>query len=328
MFEQSRRSLVMRAMGLASLAASRSATAGLPDTAALDAGDEELPLWPGTPPGGDGVTLVETIEDTPGPLGRRSRRLRRIARPVLVVKRAPHPNGAAMMVIPGGGYSVLNYDAAGAEHARWLNVAGITAFILVYRLPGEGWAHRADVPLQDAQRAIRLIRANAARWGIDGNRLGVLGSSAGGHLAGSLATRFDEPVYDPVDGQDTIHARPDLAALLFPVVTMGEGAHLPSRDELLGPASTAAKRDAYSLERHVNERTPPVFLCCAGDDRVVPPTNSLDLYRALLGAGLKAELHMFQKGGHGFGVRLPTVMPTAQWCDLFLRFARFNGLFA
>ncbi len=246
---------------------------------------------------------------------------------MLVVKRAPQPNGAAIMAIPGGGYSVLNYDAGGADHARWLNARGVTTFILVYRLPGEGWARRADVPLQDAQRAIRLIRANSDRFCIDRNRIGVLGSSAGGHLAGSLATRFDEQVYDPIDPLDNIPARPDLAALLFPVVTMGKDAHAPSRNELLGPDSTAAMQDTYSLEKHVSPQTPPMFLCCAGDDRVVPPINSLEMYGAMLDAGLKAELHMFQKGGHGFGVRLPASVPTAHWPDLFVRFARYSGLF-
>lgn len=323
MFEQSRRSLIRSGIGLASLGMSPSAWAKI---AAAD--DEVLPLWPGTPPGGANVELKQIVEVRTDPAGFQDRRLTGIGTPVLVVKRAPRPNGAAIMAIPGGGYSVLNEAASGTEHAKWLNAQGVTTFILIYRLPGEGWARRADVPLQDAQRAIRLIRANADRLGIDRNRVGILGSSAGGHLAGSLATRFDDRVYDPVDSHDEISARPDLAALLFPVVTMGADAHVPSRDELLGPDSTAAMRDAYSLEKHVSPRTPPMFLCCAGDDGVVPPVNSIAMYRAMLDAGLKAELHVFQKGGHGFGVRRPPSLPTSHWPDLFIRFARFNGLFA
>ncbi|MDH7972827.1 alpha/beta hydrolase [Sphingomonas sp. AR_OL41] len=328
MFEQSRRSLILGSMGLASLCAARAGQAAPADTPAADTPDEMLPLWPGTPPGGANVTLTELARDNPDPNGKRNRRLSRIFTPLLVVKRAANPNGAAVMAIPGGGYSVLNYDGAGTDHARWLNALGVTTFILVYRLPGDGWAGRADVPLQDAQRAMRLIRANADRLRIDPTRIGILGSSAGGHVAGSLATRFDDRIYDPVDAEDNRSARPDLTALLFPVVTMGENAHVPSRTALLGANSTAAERDAYSLERHVTPATPPMFLCCAGDDRVVSPGNTLAMYRAALDAGVKAELHVFQTGGHGFGVQLPQAVPTAHWPEQFARFARYNGLFA
>ncbi|OYY91799.1 MAG: hypothetical protein B7Y45_02210 [Sphingomonas sp. 28-66-16] len=328
MVEQSRRSLILGGMGVASFAVARAGWSRPADTPAADGADEVLPLWPGTPPGGAGVALTELIQDNPDPKGKRHRRLSRIGNPVLIVKRAAKPNGAAVIAIPGGGFSVLNYDAAGTDHAAWLTAVGITTFILVYRLPGEGWAQRADVPLQDAQRAIRLVRANADRLGIDKNRIGLLGSSAGGHVAGSLATRFDERVYERVDAQDDLSARPDLAALLFPVVTMGNGAHAPSRAALLGAAPSAAVCDAYSLERHVVSGTPPLFLCCAGDDQVVSPANTLALYRATLDAGSKAEMHVFQKGGHGFGVQLSQAVPTAQWPVLFVRFARYNGLLA
>jgi len=328
MIEQSRRSLILGGMGLASLCVAGPGLANLVDVQAPDSGDEIIPLWPGTPPGGAGVKLTQQINDNPNPNGNRNRKLSKIATPVLVVKRAAKTNGTAMIVIPGGGFTALNYDGAGTAHARWLNALGVTTFILVHRLPGEGWAKRADVPLQDAQRAIRLVRANADRWGIDKNRIGVLGSSAGGHVAGSLATRFDDRVYDAVDAHDDLTARPDFAALLFPVVSMADNAHLPSRTALLGANPSAAERDAYSLEKHVVATTPPTFLCCAGDDRVVPPANSLMLYRALLDAGVKTELHLFQSGGHGFGVQLPQSVPTAHWPVLFVRFARFNGLFA
>jgi acetyl esterase/lipase len=328
MLEQSRRSVILNAVGFTSLWAASATTARPVEPDLADDSDGVLPLWPTMPPGGTGVLPKQRLEDHAGPAGLRNRRLSGIGNPRLVVKRATKPNGAAMLVIPGGGYSVLNYDTGGADHARWLNAAGITAFILIYRLPGEGWAKRADVPLQDAQRAIRMIRAHADRWGIDPNRIGVLGSSAGGHLAGSLATRFDDAVYDAIDSIDSIPARPNLAALLFPVVTMEKNAHVPSRQELLGPDPSAAMRDAYSLERHVSPQSPATFLCCAGDDRVVLPVNSLDLYRSLSDAGCKAELHVFQQGGHGFGARLPASVPTSHWPELLLRFARYNGLFA
>lgn len=206
MIEQSRRSVMLGAVGLASLGISSGGTATLLAEEMPGEPDPVIPLWPGTPPGGSDVRLEQHVEDHTGGGGLRARRLSRIGSPALVVKRAAEPNGAAMMVIPGGGYSVLNYDTGGTDHARWLNAAGVTVFILVYRLPGEGWARRAEVPLQDAQRAIRLIRAQAGTWGIDPQRVGVLGSSAGGHLAGSLATRFADAVYDPVDASDALPA--------------------------------------------------------------------------------------------------------------------------
>jgi acetyl esterase/lipase len=315
-----RRSFLNGAIGLAALGNADGLMA-----LSSSCGDEVIPLWPGTPPGVGDHVLTNVIDDKPSPSGLRNRRLSQISTPMLVVKRPPKPNGAAMIVVPGGGYSVLNYDLSGEEPACWLNERGITAFILIHRLPGEGWSRRATVPLQDAQRAIRLVRAHSQRLGIDRDRVGVLGFSAGGHVAGSLITRFAERVYDPVDAADALSARPDLAALLFPVISMGANAHVPSRTALLGANPSKANRDACSLERHVPKEVPPTFLCCAGDDAVVPPVNSLAMYLALLDAGGKAELHMFQKGGHGFALRLPESAPASGWPDLMLRFARFNA---
>lgn len=321
MFDQSRRSFINGGLALAALGLSGAAGALPPEI-----GDEVLPLWPRSAPGGANLDLTQVIEDRSGANGFRNRRITRISTPVLVVMRAPQPNGAAMIVVPGGGYSALNYDLTGIEPALWLNARGITAFILVHRLPGEGWTRRADVPLQDAQRAIRLVRAQAEKLRVDRDRIGVIGFSAGGHVAGSLATRFAQQVYDPIDATDAVSARPDLAALLYPVITMGAGAHVPSRAALLGANPLAAECDAYSLERNVPPDAPPTFLCCASDDPVVPPANSLAMYRAALEAGVKAELHMFQKGGHGFALRLPESAPAARWPELMLSFARFNGL--
>lgn len=290
--------------------------------------DRVIPLWPGTPPGGAGVHPVpETIENSRDP-AHPDRSLKGIARPELVVKRAPKPNGAAIMAIPGGGYQTLSWDNEGIEQAAWLNRLGITTFILRYRLPDEGWADRADVPLQDGQRAMRLIRANARRFGIDPQRVGILGFSAGGHLGGMLATRFDHRVYQPVDDADSLSARPDLAGLLYPVITMRLGTHGGTREALLGPNSSLAERDAYSVDNHVTSGTPPVFLCFAGDDPSVPAAHSLRMYQAMLEADRPVELHAFEKGGHGFGVRLPPSVPTAHWPELFATFARYHRLLA
>lgn len=323
MIDRSRRTFVTGGLSLVSLCA-----AGAAGAAIADADDEVIQLWPGIPPGGENVVLTQHVDDRIAGNGLRSRRISGIGNPVLVVKRAPRPNGAAVIIVPGGGFSVLNYDLSGLEPARWLNARGITAFVLVHRLPGEGWKGRADVPLQDAQRAIRLVRARAGQLDIDAGRIGVLGFSAGGFVAGSLATRFARPVYDPVDSCDALSARPDLAALLFPVITMGTHAHAPSRTQLLGDNSPSAVRDANSLERQVPIDAPPTFLCCAGDDQVVSPVNSIAMYQALLDARIKSELHVFQRGGHGFALRLPASQPAAIWPELMLGFARSNRLLA
>jgi len=322
MITPSRRSLIGGGIALMAATAAR-----LPAMPPSDA-DETIPLWPGTPPGGQGVHPTEKTENQSHDPAHPDRWLTGIGTPMLVVKRAPNPNGSAVMSVPGGGYGFLSYDNEGTEQAAWLNKLGITTFILLYRLPGEGWAQRADVPLQDAQRAMRLIRANAGRFGIHPDHVAVLGFSAGGHLAGSLATRFDDKVYEPVDAADQLSARPDLAGLIYPVITMGPEAHVGSRDNLLGPASTEAQRDTYSVQNAVSEGTPPVFLTCAGDDGTVPPVNSLLMYQAMLKAGQPAELHAFEKGGHGFGVRLPKTLPASHWPELFMTFARYQKVLA
>jgi acetyl esterase/lipase len=321
MFTTDRRTLIGASLALAAAGAATRVAAVPPKGA-----DETMPLWPGTPPGGAGVQLTEKTADQSHDPAHPDRWLTQIGTPMLVVKRAARPNGSAVMSIPGGGYGFLSYDNEGTEQAAWLNARGITTFILLYRLPGEGWAQRSDVPLQDAQRAMRLIRANATRFDIHPDKVAILGFSAGGHLAGSLATRFDDKVYEPVDAADQLSARPDLAGLIYPVITMGPAAHVGSRDNLLGNASTMAQRDAYSVERTVSEGTPPLFICCAGDDGLVPPMNSLLMYEAMLKVGQPAELHAFEKGGHGFGVRLPKSLPASHWPELFMTFAQFQGV--
>jgi acetyl esterase/lipase len=230
-------------------------------------------------------------------------------------------------VVPGGGYGFLSYDNEGTSQADWLNAHGITAFILLYRLPGEGWARREDVPLQDAQRAMRLIRAQAGQLAVAKDRIGVLGFSAGGHLAGSLATRHGESVYNPVDAADREDARPDLAALLYPVVSLDAPfTHDGSRDNLLGEGASVAKRRARSVELLVDARMPPLFLVHASDDGLVPPANSIALFQAMEVAKRQVALHIFEDGGHGFGVRLPKLMQAAAWPDLFVTFAANHGL--
>ncbi|MGN6818178.1 MAG: alpha/beta hydrolase, partial [Sphingomonas sp.] len=199
--------------------------------AGVSLGAETIRLWPGKAPGWRAPLQFE-VKDV-GTAERPNRGIVTVGDPMLVVCRPARPNGAGVLVIPGGGYVWEAFDKEGMSQAAWLNARGITAFVLVYRLPSAAWARPADVPLQDAQRAMRLIRARAVRYGVAPDRLAVLGFSAGGHLAGSLATRFAEPVYDAVDAMDRESARPDAAGMLYPVVTMRPGiTHAGSRAAL------------------------------------------------------------------------------------------------
>jgi acetyl esterase/lipase len=283
---------------------------------------ETISLWPAAPPGGGNVAPVPDLLALPGG----DRQWKGIAQPALAVFRPRNPDGSAVLIMPGGGYGFLAAEAEGTAPARRLNASGVAAFVLTYRLPGEGWRDRADVPLQDAQRAMRLVRAQAARFGIDSTRIGVLGFSAGGHLAASLATRFEATLYDAIDAADRQSARPDFAALLYPVVTLlPPFAHEASVANLLGSAAPADLRAAHSPERLVTVTTPPCFLAAAADDGVVPVDNALALFAALRSTGIPAELHVFERGGHGFG--LGGDGPAAAWPDLLLRWGAQRGIF-
>ena len=236
------------------------------------------------------------------------------------------PNGAAALLIPGGGYIRVVIDKEGFEVARRLAGAGVTCFVLRYRLAREGWTSR-DVALQDAQRAMRLIRAGASAYGIDPARVVAMGFSAGGHVAASLATGYARDVYAPLDAADRLAARPDLSALIYPVIEMSRPfAHAGSREALLGKDPPADLEAAYSPQHHVTDRTPPTFLVHAADDASVPLENSLAYLSALRAAKVPAELHVFEEGGHGFGIYLARGKPAHAWPDLFLTWADRKGL--
>jgi acetyl esterase/lipase len=291
------------------------------------AGQEVLPLWPAGPPDRLAAPLVETFADQSHDPAHPDRFVTGVGQPRLIVFRPARPNGAAVLLMPGGGYQFLSYDNEGVTQARWLNAIGVTAFVLLYRLPSEGWADRADVPLKDAQRAVRVIRANAARYGIDTRRVAAIGFSAGGHLAASLATRHAERVYAPVDPADALPARPDLVGLLYPVISLSAPfTHGGSRDALLGADAPEAERRRYSAELGVDPQTPPCFLVHAGDDGLVPTMNSISFYTALQAKHRPAELHIFNEGGHGFGVRPGPDKPVSAWPRLFQSFAASQGI--
>lgn len=293
-----RRSLI----GLAAMAAASPGLAQpLPDPA------EVIPLWPGRPPGARDPLPRENLTDRVVASGFQDRIVTGIGRPLMTIFRPANPNGAAALVIPGGGYIRVVIDKEGFEVGHRLAAAGVTAFVLRYRLPAEGWDHAADVPLQDAQQALRLIRAQGFK------RVCAMGFSAGGHVAASLATHAEPP---------------DLSALLYPVITMSPPyAHAGSRTALLG-SPTPEIEAAYSPHLHVGAATPPTFLVHAWDDPAVPIENSLGYLAALRAQKVPAEAHLFEEGGHGFGIYLARGKPAAAWPDLFLAWAarrRFLG---
>lgn len=312
---------------LIGLAATVAATRALAQPAPPPDPPEVIPLWPGRPPGARATVPQDTVTDRIKTSGFQDRFATNIGRPILTVFRPARPNGAAVLIAPGGGYIRVVIDKEGFEVGHRLAQAGITSFVLRYRLPAEGWDFAADVPLQDAQRAMRLIRSNAAGFGIDPRRVAAMGFSAGGHVAASLATRFDAEVYAPVDAADRRPARPDLSVLMYPVIDMARPfAHAGSREALLGQAPTPLAEAAYSPHRHVTAATPPTFLVHASDDPVVPTENSLNYLAALRAAKVPAEAHVFEEGGHGFGIRLAQGKPCAAWPELFLAWAGRHGL--
>jgi acetyl esterase/lipase len=294
-------------------------------TAATDPA-ETVPLWTGAAPGARGPIPQDKITDRVAQSGVTDRFATNIGHPQLTVFRPARPTGAALLAIPGGGYIRVVIDKEGFEVGHRFAAAGVTVFVLRYRLPGEGWDHAADVSLQDAQRAMRLIRAGAAGFGIDPARVCAMGFSAGGHVSASLATGFDHDVYAALDAADRLSARPNLSAVMYPVMTMSKPfAHDGSRTALLGAAPTPDQEALHSPQRHVSPKVPPTFLVHAWDDPAVPVENSLDYLAALRTAKVPAEAHLFEEGGHGFGIRLAQGKPAAAWPDLFLAWADRHG---
>lgn len=210
-------------------------------------------------------------------------------------------NQTAVVIFPGGGYTHLAIDKEGTKVAEWFNSQGIVAFVLKYRLPNNLIMTNKTVgPLQDAQEAIRVIRLNAAVWNIDPNKIGVMGFSAGGHLASTLSTHYDDRVYET---SSKISARPDFSLLIYPVISMeNDITHKGSQISLLGENASQQDIDSFSNEKKVTAQTPPAFLIHATDDGVVLPENSINYYLALKKNGVTAELHLYEKGGHGFGL--------------------------
>jgi acetyl esterase/lipase len=209
--------------------------------------------------------------------------------------------GAAVVICPGGGYGHLSMDREGQQTADWLNSIGVAGFILKYRHGGVGYGHPA--PLQDAQRAIRIVRSRAKEWDLDPERVGIIGFSAGGHLASSAGTHFQKNYYDAKEAIDKISCRPDFMILIYPVITLDDSfTHSGSKQNLLGENPNAELVENLSNEKQVTPETPPTFLVHTNQDTVVPAENSIHFYLALRKAGVPAEMHIYLKGPHGSAI--------------------------
>jgi len=230
-------------------------------------------------------------------------------------------NGTAIVICPGGGYIGLSMENEGSNIAKAFNKIGVTAFLLTYRLPSDSiMVDKTIGPLQDAQRAIQIIRQRASEWGIDPHKIGIIGFSAGGHLASTAITHFDKVV---INNKDNINLRPDFGILIYPVISMGPKTHTGSKENLIGKNASQELMDLFSNEKQVTANTPPTFLVAAEDDNVVPVENSLMFYHALLDNKVKAEMHIYQAGGHGFGLYNKTTKDL--WFDRLTNWMDENG---
>lgn len=279
---------------------------------------EYFMLWPGLPPGAP-PGFAHSSFPVPLPPGTPQRWEKGIRNPYVGVFRAARPDGRAALVIPGGGYGIVSLVNEGVNVARALNPLGITVFVLAYRLPPEGWLNRSEVPLQDAQRAMRLIRSRATQFGIDPTKLGICGFSAGGHLGGTLTVGPDDPVYRPVDAADRLSARPAYSGLIYPVTQLSTvGPNARSGPNLLGPNPAPNAGARFDLITRASAALPPLFLLHAMDDETVPVSQSIGLMEAARRHKVPVEAHFIERGGHGFGAAsLAKTNPAAKWMDWY-----------
>lgn len=279
---------------------------------------ETLTLWAsGLPAGGGGPSGPEQVSAKGS--------VTQISTPRLVLYRPTRPDGSAALLMAGGGYAHIERRSESIPTAEWLSARGTTVYELIYRLPGEGWPREA--PFQDAQRAIRLILSRAAQDGVNAQQVGVIGFSAGGHLAAMTAARSQDAWYAASDSIDQIAVRAHFAALLYPVITfMPPYDQTHARREIVGRSPSRADSEKFSVEQQIDASMAPTFLAQAADDATVPVQNSLLLFNALKAAKVQVEMHIFQQGGHGWGMGRDRPY-VDQWPGLFERWARNNGWF-
>ncbi|AWK06333.1 beta-galactosidase [Flavobacterium crocinum] len=267
---------------------------------AASAQKKEIPLWDKIPDEIQSKDYVEKVDYNKDGI---AEGVRKVTVPTLTAYFADpeKSNGSAVIICPGGAYGMLAINKEGFKVAEWLNNIGIHAFVLKYRLPNDLiMKNKTVAPLQDAQEALRMVRRNAMKWKINPNKIGIMGFSAGGHLASTLSTHYNDKVYIP---SDTTSAKPNFSILIYPVISTQEGiTHQGSKDNLLGKNPESSLVDFYSNEKQVNAATPKAFLVHATDDKAVPVENSINYYLALKKEKVSAEMHLYENGGHGFGL--------------------------
>jgi len=278
-----------------------------------------LPVWPGAIPGDYGTIGPERVRAPAEAPTKTAKWITGVTRPTLTIFRpAKEKNtGAAMLICPGGGYWNLAWDLEGEEVAEWLNTVGVTGLVLKYRVPrrpGQPERLPAPGPLFDAQRAVSLVRSRAAEWDIDSNRIGIVGFSAGGHLAVATATQFDQRGYEPIDDIDKSSCRPDFAVAVYP------GYFIEQQ-----PAGVEPNKNVLAPYMRIPNQTPPILLAHATDDPVASSENSVMMYLALKRANVAVELHVYAQGGHGFGVRKSS-LPCSTWTDRCVAWLQDQGM--
>lgn len=265
----------------------------------MNAQIKTVQIWPDEVPGSiENTSYKPTIDSADNWI-----KMRFVTTPILDFYPAPAEKsiGAAVIICPGGGYWGIAIAHEGAQVAEWLNSIGVSAFVLKYRLPDNSiMKDKSIAPLQDGQQAIRTVRFNAKKWNIDPGKIGIMGFSAGGHLAATVSTHFNEKVYEP---KFPVSARPDFSIFIYPVISMNEKiTHMGSRINLLGENPTPEMVARFSNELQVNGNTPPAFIVHSIDDNLVPVENSINYSLAMKNAGVPCELHVYQGGGHGYGM--------------------------
>ncbi len=269
----------------------------------------EMNLYPGAIPG----SIQSTVKERTIVLANGGIRISSVINPTLKKYTPAKPNGMSVIICPGGGYERLSIDHEGENVAKALNESGITGFVLKYRLPNDSiMIDKTIGPLQDAQQAIRMVRQQASAWGLNPAKIGIMGFSAGGHLAASAATHFN--ILADSSLKDTTSVRPDFAILIYPVISLIDSiAHKGSKNRLLGKTPTEAIVKQFSNELQVTKKSPPAFIVHAGDDGTVPVENSIRYYQACIKNKVPVEMHLYPKGGHGFGMNNKTT--NDKWFD-------------
>jgi acetyl esterase/lipase len=287
-----------------------SCAASLTNDASINASDRaEIDLWPGGQPAGAKPIEAKQVEELKGKLT--EERIYYVETPSITVYRAPKEtaNGCAVVVCPGGGYNILAWPKEGLEVAEWFNSIGVTAVVLKYRVPRRDPDHRHVEPLEDAQRALRLVRHHATEWGVDPGRVGILGFSAGGHLTAMTGMHWRKAAYDPIDEADELSCRPDF---MCPIYAAYQGPDYDDRVAELGPLVK------------VDEKTPPTFMAVTADDAYRGVQAAL-LFVELKKVNVPAELHIYSKGGHGYGIR-PSEKPISTWHHRLGDWLKLQGL--